>query len=106
MLKTVKIIATTCTLFTSFVCVADPLAGGDAKIGRALVEKNCVACHVRLVGGDGSEIYTRASRKVSSVQKLLAQIQLCNTELGTQWFPEEEVHAAAYLNQTFYKLKY
>jgi cytochrome c len=83
--------------------LADPLAAGDVKIGKALVEKNCIECHVRLHGGDGSKMYTRPDRKVTSSAKLLAQIAICNAQLGTQWFPEDEVHVAAYLNQTYYK---
>jgi hypothetical protein len=90
-------------LFLPTALLADPLGAGDVKIGKTLVEKNCIECHVRLHGGDGSKMYTRPDRKVTSSEKLLAQVTLCNAQLGTQWFPEDEVHAAAYLNQTYYK---
>jgi cytochrome c553 len=91
--------------FTSVTHAADLLAGGDVKLGKALVEKNCIACHAKTFGGDGSKMYTRADHKVTSTAKLLAQVASCNTNLGLQWFPEDEVHAAAYLNQTYYNLK-
>jgi len=82
-----------------------PLAAGDAATGAAMHEKDCVACHVRRVGGDGTKMYTRAERKVTTPAKLRAQIALCNSELGTGYFPEEEDHVAAYLNLQYYKFK-
>ncbi len=78
---------------------------GDAKAGAAMHEKDCVACHIRRVGGDGSSIYTRSDRRVKSPAQLKAQVAVCNTELGTAYFPEEEEHLAAYLNLTYYKFK-
>lgn len=101
---------------TAFVAVAaghgygiaqtpKPLAAGDAASGAALHEKDCVACHVRRVGGDGTTMYTRDGRKVTTPAKLKAQIALCNSELGTNYFPEEEEHVAAYLNLQYYKFK-
>lgn len=84
---------------------AGPFDSGDPKIGKKLVEHHCVACHVSLFGGDGSEIYTRSNRKVKSAAQLLAQIRLCNSSLDTRWFPDEEEHAAAFLNQHYYKFK-
>ncbi|MCL4760237.1 MAG: hypothetical protein KJ018_00345 [Burkholderiales bacterium] len=77
----------------------------DAGAGAALHEKDCVACHVRRVGGDGSAMYTRAERRVTSAAKLKAQVAACNTQLGIGYFPEEEEHLAAYLNLQYYKFK-
>jgi cytochrome c len=82
-----------------------PLAAGDAATGATLHQKDCVACHVRRVGGDGTTMYTRAERKVTTPARLRAQIALCNAELGTNYFPEEEEHVAAYLNLQHYKFK-
>jgi hypothetical protein len=78
---------------------------GDAKAGAAMHERDCTACHVRRHGGDGSAIYTRPDRRVTSAAKLRAQIAACNTELATAYFPEEEEHVAAYLNLRYYKFK-
>lgn len=80
------------------------LADGDAAAGKPLVEKDCVACHVRRFG-HATSIYTRADRKVRSAEQLLAQVQLCNVELKAGYFPEEETHVAAYLNLQYYKFK-
>ncbi len=82
---------------------ADPFAGGDAAIGRQLVQKHCISCHAGSFGGDGSAIYLRENRLVRDAKGLLAQIRNCNTNLGLQWFEEEELHVAAYLNQAYYK---
>lgn len=84
---------------------ARALATGDAKVGAAMHEKDCVACHVRRLGGDGSAMYTRGDRRVTSPAKLRAQVAACNTELGTNYFPEEEDHLSAYLNLQYYKFK-
>ena len=77
----------------------------DAAKGAAMHDKDCVACHVRRVGGDGTAMYTRSDRKVTTPAKLKAQVALCNSELGTGYFPEEEEHVAAYLNLQYYKFK-
>ena len=82
---------------------ADPFPQGDAVIGKAMVEKNCIACHASRFGGDGSEIYTREDHRVKSPPALIAQIRSCNTNLGLKWFEDEELHVASYLNKTYYK---
>ena len=78
---------------------------GDATIGAAMHEKDCVACHVRRVGGDGTRMYTRPDRRVNTPAQLKTQIAFCNSQLGTGYFPDEEDHVAAYLNLRHYKLK-
>ena len=34
--------------------------------------------------------------------QLLSQVSYCNTQLKTQYFPDEEEHIAAYLNERYY----
>jgi len=85
--------------------VANPFAKGDAKIGKVLVEKSCISCHVSISGGDGSELYRRPNRIVKTPSQLLSRIRVCNTNTNAGWFPEEEMHVAAYLNQTYYHFK-
>lgn len=84
---------------------AAPFAKGDPKIGKTLHDKSCVSCHASMLGGDGSEIYTRADRKVKTADQLAARVSGCNANTGTGWFPEDEVHVDAYLNQQYYKFK-
>ncbi len=82
---------------------AAPVAKGDPKIGKALHDKACISCHASMFGGDGSKIYTRADRKVQNAQQLAARVSACNANTGAGWFPEDEAHVAAYLNQQYYK---
>jgi len=79
-------------------------AAGDAKAGQLLADKDCVACHVRKFG-DAHTIYTRSERKVRTPEQLLAQVERCNVELSTRYFPEEEAHVSAFLNSRYYKFK-
>jgi mono/diheme cytochrome c family protein len=93
------------TLAMISVAHADPFPKGDPKIGKNLVEKSCTACHVSLMGGDGSGIYTRPGHKVKNAQQLLTRIRACNTNVGAGWFADEEMNVAAYLNQNYYHFK-
>jgi hypothetical protein len=77
---------------------------GDPALGEKMVtEKNCAACHQRLVGGDGSKIYLRDSRRVKTLPQLGAQVSFCSSQLKTGWFPEDEEHVVAWLNHRYYK---
>ncbi len=84
---------------------AAPFAKGDPKIGKTLHDKACISCHVGMVGGDGSKMYTRADHKVKTAPQLAARISACNANTGAGWFPEDETNVAAYLNQQYYKFK-
>jgi cytochrome c5 len=82
-----------------------PLAKGDTKSGKALVDRDCVGCHAARFAGDPDQMYRRADRRVKTPAALLAQVQACNVNLGKNYFPEEEEHIAAYLNLEFYRFK-
>lgn len=84
---------------------ANPFADGDASLGKQMVQKHCISCHASSFGGDGSGIYTREDRIVKTAKGLIQQVRNCNTNLGLKWFDDEELHVAAYLNQTYYHLK-
>jgi hypothetical protein len=75
---------------------------GDPKRGQPLVERDCNGCHVRLVG-DADRIYTRGDRRVRTPAHLQAQVAYCNTQLATGYFPDDEAHVAAWLNQRYYR---
>jgi cytochrome c2 len=76
----------------------------DAAEGKAMVDKDCNACHVRTFG-DVAAAYTRIDRRVNTPAQLKAQIAYCNSQLGTGYFPEEEEHIAAYLDLQYYHFK-
>ena len=94
-------------LMTALLSAGLPaLAGGDPAEGRKLVaERKCETCHHNKTLGDATAVYLRKDRKVTSMEKLRAQVALCNSELNLQLFPDDEEHIVAHLNATYYKFK-
>lgn len=92
-------------LFITASAQAAPFEKGDVNKGKALADKQCVACHISMYKGDGSSVYTRADRKVKNATQLAARVSGCNANTGAGWFPEDEVDVSAYLNKTYYKFK-
>ena len=78
-------------------------AGDPAQGGKLVEEKKCEICHNNKTLGDAKAVYLRKDRKVSSIEKLKAQVARCNSELGLQLFPEDEDHIVAFLNAAYYK---
>jgi hypothetical protein len=79
-------------------------AGADLKIGEKLIKENqCIACHQKRVGGDGSSIYKPQGR-VNTLGLLRGMVEQCNTELNLGLFPDEVNSVAAVLNRDHYKL--
>ena len=83
----------------------EPWGQVDLGSAEALHEKSCVACHVRMYGGDGSKMYTRDGRLLMTRLDVLQRVATCNSQVKAGWFPEEEAEVAAYLNQQYYKFK-
>lgn len=81
------------------------VAAGDPKAGKALHDKQCVACHVKLYGNDGSEIYSRSNRIIKNLTALRQRVAMCASQTNAKWFPEDEDNVTAYLNQRFYQFK-
>ena len=90
-------------LLPTVAIAADPWGNADAKAGKAKHEEKCVACHVRLYGGDGSKMYTRDGRMLSNQLEVLQRVASCNAMVNSGWFPEEEGAVAAWLNQHYYR---
>ena len=79
--------------------------GADFKLGESLIrEHQCVQCHQRKVGGDGSAIY-RPTGRISTPGYLRGMVEQCNTELNLGLFPEEVTAVAAVLNRDHYRFK-
>lgn len=85
---------------------ANPFDKADAAKGKMLVEKHCISCHASSFGGDGSGIYTREDRIVKTSKGLVQQIRNCNTNLGLQWFDDDELNVARYLNERYYRFEH
>ena len=78
-------------------------AGDPAKGAKLVEEKKCETCHHNKTLGEAKAIYLRKDRRVTSLEKLKAQVAACNSELNLQLFPDEEEHIVAYLDKTYYK---
>jgi hypothetical protein len=85
---------------------ADPFAKGNAETGKKLIVKyDCNSCHKGKMGGDGSAIYTRANRVVTSADNLIDRMEQCSGAIGKQLTGQEKLDLAAHLNQTYYHFK-
>lgn len=92
------------SILTALLFANTALASPSAAEGKKLVDANkCELCHHNKTMGDAKAIYLRKDRKVTSWEKLKAQVTACNTQLNLGLFPEDEEHIAAYLNQAYYK---
>ena len=89
-------------LSLSFIASAQ---AADLKRGQQLLEENCIKCHASMVGGDGSKIYTRADRRIDSLDALDTQVHRCKTSLGVSWPEDQIADVVAYLNHKYYKFK-
>jgi cytochrome c5 len=86
-----------------FVPVAVAAAPDAAEGGKLVKQHKCEACHESKVYGPPGSIYTRKDRRVTSWEKLKAQVAGCNSMLNIGLFPDDEEHVAKYLNDTWYK---
>jgi len=78
-------------------------AAADAAEGKRLVEANrCENCHHNVTMGGAKAVYLRKDRRVTTMEKLVSQVSVCNSQLKQQLFPEDEEHIVAYLNQAYY----
>jgi cytochrome c553 len=93
-------------LLATSTAQAAPFAKGHADNGKKLFARyECSTCHEGKVGGDGSAIFTRKNRRVTSASNLVDQIERCSGAIGAQLSEQEKQDLAAHLNQTYYKFK-
>jgi mono/diheme cytochrome c family protein len=90
-------------LVAAAFALASTGAAADAARGKALHDKQCVSCHVKRYGGDGSEMYLRADRKIHDRKALGQRVAACNAMVNAGLFPEDEEDIAAWLAQRYYK---
>src|SRR4051812_43659388 len=94
------LLASFCDTLAATVSAADPAEGA-----KLVAEHKCDVCHNNLTLGDAKAVYLRKDRKVTSWEKLKAQVAACNTQLNLKLFPEEEESIAAHLSDTYYKFR-
>lgn len=93
-----KTVVTLILAFALAPLYAAPFAKGDPQAGKALHDKSCLTCH-------DTSMYSRLGGTMKTPAQLGARIAACNANTGAGWFPEDEQHVGAYLNQTFYHFK-
>ena len=99
-------IAAALSLALPLVAQADPFPGADHALAKDMHKRMCVECHEQRFGGeDGSAIYLRPDRRVSSPSALSQQLTACTTMLNLDLFPEDEHHLAGYLNSNYDKFE-
>lgn len=74
------------------------LLPGDAAKGKAVHDKQCVACH-------DSSVYTRANRRVKSPEALIGQVNGCVRQTGAKLDRDQINDLVNYLDNAFYKFK-
>ncbi len=85
---------------------AVPFANGNAPAGKKLFDQNhCNQCHMSMMGGDGSAIFTRPDHKVTSPKQLVDQMYVCSGNVGITLTKQNEQDLGAYLNGTYYHFK-
>ena len=92
-------------LFASVAHAEPPWGKVDLQAAPELHQKACAGCHIRMYGGDGSKMYTRDGRMLSTQLELLQRVGACNAQMNAVWFPEEEGTVAAWLNQRYYRFE-
>lgn len=77
----------------------------DVKKGEQLINNHCISCHAASFGNNGSDIYTRPDRRVTSLAGLKKQVIRCRDNLKLTWFDEDVEDVVAFLNTRYYKFK-
>jgi mono/diheme cytochrome c family protein len=86
----------------ALVSVADA-AKADLARGARLHSTHCTACHGDMTGGDGSALYTRSQRLVSSLQHLKARVRYCQSGMDLAWSLQEIADVVKYLERRYYR---
>ena len=80
-------------------------AAADVDAGKVLHDRQCVGCHIKRYGGDGSKVYLRSDRIIHDRAALGQRVATCNAMINAALFPEDEDNITAYLAQRYYKFK-
>jgi len=73
-----------------------------AEDGQALHQSECVDCHSRITGGDGTVIYKRDESIITSLPELRTRVTHCANGAKTGWNEDQITAVTDYLNQQFY----
>lgn len=85
------------------VALLPTAANAEVSAGKALHDKNCIACHASRFDDNGAAIYTRDNRRIDDLGALHTQVNRCKDNLGLTWFDDQVSDVTEYLNATYYK---
>lgn len=71
--------------------------------GSELHAASCVECHSKMTGGDGSVLYKRTDRIVTSKNALSERVKHCANGANTNWDLDQIKLVTEYLNTSYYK---
>jgi len=75
---------------------AAALLPGDVAKGKALHAAQCTGCH-------DASVYTRAKRRVGSVEGLIGQVKFCNEQMNKNLSRDQLNDLVRFLNESYYK---
>ena len=88
-----------------FALISQSSLAANPAHGKDLHDANCLSCHASLMGGNPNVIYTRADRRVNTIEGLKNQVTRCKTTVGVAWPDDQIQDVVEYLNSNFYKIK-
>ncbi|MFZ2267998.1 MAG: cytochrome c [Azonexus sp.] len=77
----------------------------DLASGQRLHDKQCISCHAKQYGGDGSGMYRRPDSLIHDRPALERRVAICNKMTGAGLSPDDEKNISAYLEQRYYKFR-
>jgi mono/diheme cytochrome c family protein len=99
------ILAVTTFLLLVTSAYAETTTLGDPEAGKLLYVKKCQACHISLIGGDGTELHTRPDRRIKTAKDIPRQVKGCNHQLNMGLKPKEVQQVTSYIREAFYSNK-
>lgn len=73
-----------------------------ANEGQDLHQTQCIECHSKMTGGDGSVLYKRDNKIVRSIPQLEKRVTRCAAGADTGWNKVQIKAVTEYLNNNFY----
>ena len=73
-----------------------------AEDGKTLYQASCIECHSRMTGGDGTVLYQRDDKIVTSLEELRSRVSYCASAAAAHWSTTDITTVTNYLNENFY----
>lgn len=73
-----------------------------ASQGSELHAEQCIDCHARMTGGEGTVLYQRDDSLIHSIDELTARVSHCAAGANSDWDEKQIEAVVKYLNENFY----